>query len=50
MRKNESEEIDEVFSKMDLNFVHVDASERFLGKLAGVVDPEQKRKIIGANS
>ena len=48
MRKNESEEIDEVFSKMDLNFVHVDASERFLGKLAGVVDPEQKRKIIGA--
>ena len=48
MRKNESEDIDEVFSKMDLNFVHVDASERFLGKLAGVVDPEQKRKIIGA--
>lgn len=48
MRKNESEEIDEVFSKMDLNFVHVDASERFLSKLAGVTEPEQKRKIIGA--
>ena len=48
MRKNESEEIDAVFSKMDLNFVHVDASERFLTKLAGVTDPEQKRKIIGA--
>ena len=48
MRKNESEEIDAVFSKMDLDFVHVDASERFLKKLEGVRDPEQKRKIIGA--
>ena len=33
---------------MDANLVYVDASERFLGKLAGVEDPEQKRKIIGA--
>ena len=48
MRKNESKEIDEVFSKMDLNFVHVDASDRFLQKLAGVTAPEEKRKIIGA--
>lgn len=48
MRKNESEEIDAVFSGMDLNFVRVDASERFLNKLKGVTDPEQKRKIIGA--
>ncbi len=47
MRKNESEEIDRVFSKMDLNFVHVDAEARFLEKLKGVTDPEEKRKIIG---
>ena len=48
MRKNEPEEIEEAFSKRDLRFVKVDAAERFLGKLAGVADPEQKRKIIGA--
>ena len=33
---------------MDANLVYVDAVDRFLGKLAGVADPEQKRKIIGA--
>lgn len=33
---------------MDANLVYVDAVERFLGKLEGVADPEQKRKIIGA--
>jgi GMP synthase (glutamine-hydrolysing) len=47
MRKDEAKEIGEVFSKRDLRFVSVDASERFLKKLAGVTDPEQKRKIIG---
>ena len=47
MRKNESEEIDRVFSRMDLNFVYVDAEARFLEKLKGVSDPETKRKIIG---
>ena len=35
------------FAKWDLNFVRVDAEERFLTKLAGVSDPEKKRKIIG---
>lgn len=49
MRKGESESVIEVFrGQMDANLVYVDATERFLGKLAGVADPEQKRKIIGA--
>jgi GMP synthase (glutamine-hydrolysing) len=48
MRKNEPEEIEETFSNRDLRFVKVAAAERFLGKVAGVTDPEQKRKIIGA--
>lgn len=49
MRKGESESVIEVFkNQMDANLVYVDASERFLGKLEGVADPEQKRKIIGA--
>ena len=48
MRKNEPEEIEEAFSRRELRFIKVDAAERFLGKLAGVADPEQKRKIIGA--
>jgi len=48
MRKNEPEEIEEAFSRRDLHFVKADAAERFLGRLAGVTDPEQKRKIIGA--
>ena len=49
MRKGESESVVEVFKdQMDANLVYVDASERFLTKLAGVDDPEQKRKIIGA--
>ena len=48
MRKNESESVVEVFkSQLHANLVYVDATERFLGKLAGVADPEQKRKIIG---
>ena len=48
LRKNETEQVEEVFgNRPDLNFVKVDASERFLEKLAGVTDPETKRKIIG---
>ena len=49
MRKGESESVVEVFkNQMDANLVYIDASERYLSKLAGVSDPEQKRKIIGA--
>ena len=49
MRKGESESVVEVFKdQMDANLVYVDASERFLTKLENVDDPEQKRKIIGA--
>ena len=48
MRKNESENVVEVFGKqLNANLVYVDATERFLGKLEGVADPEEKRKIIG---
>ncbi len=49
MRKGESESVVEVFrNQLDANLVYVDASERFLTKLENVSDPEQKRKIIGA--
>lgn len=49
MRKGESESVIEVFkNQMDANLIYVDASERFLHKLENVEDPEQKRKIIGA--
>lgn len=49
MRKGESEDVIEVFqNQMKANLVYVDASDRFLGKLANVSDPEEKRKIIGA--
>ena len=48
MRKGESENVVEVFrNQLDANLVYVDATERFLNKLAGVADPETKRKIIG---
>ena len=48
MRKNESESVVKVFrDQLHANLIYVDASERFLGKLFGVADPEQKRKIIG---
>ena len=48
MRKGESEAVIDVFSKqLCANLVYVDATDRFLDKLAGVADPEQKRKIIG---
>ena len=49
MRKGESESVIEVFrNQMNANLIYVDAVERFLGKLENVADPEQKRKIIGA--
>ena len=48
MRKGETESLIETFkNQAHINLVAVDAKERFLGKLAGVKDPEQKRKIIG---
>ena len=48
MRKGESEAVIDVFSKqLCANLVYVDATDRFLGKLEGVADPEEKRKIIG---
>ena len=49
MRKGESENVIEVFKNgLDANLVYVDATDRFLDLLAGVSDPESKRKIIGA--
>lgn len=49
LRKGEPEQVVELFrDKLAANLVYVDASERFLGKLDGVADPEEKRKIIGA--
>ena len=48
MRKGESEQVIEVFGKeLDANLIYIDATDRFLDKLAGVDAPEQKRKING---
>ena len=48
LRKNEPEEVEEVFTnQFDVDFVHVHAEKRYAKLLAGVTDPEQKRKIIG---
>ncbi len=47
MRKNEGDEVEAAFANSGVNFVRVNAGERFLGKLAGVDEPERKRKIIG---
>ena len=50
LRKNEGDEVEAVFGpdgNYDLNFIRVNAQERFYGKLAGVTEPEKKRKIIG---
>jgi GMP synthase (glutamine-hydrolysing) len=48
LRKGEAEQVVSTFrDQRGMKLIHVDASERFLGKLAGVTDPEQKRKIIG---
>ena len=49
LRKGEPEQVVQVFrDQMDANLIYVDAVDRFLDKLAGVAEPEQKRKIIGA--
>ena len=49
LRKGEAEQVIDVFrNQMKANLVYVDATDRFLSKLEGVSDPEQKRKIIGA--
>lgn len=49
LRKGEPEQVIEVFrNQMDANLIYVDAVDRFLDKLAGVADPETKRKVIGA--
>ena len=49
MRKGESEQVIDVFRhQMDANLIYVDATDRFLDLLAGVAEPEKKRKIIGA--
>ena len=50
LRKNEGDEVETVFGEsgqFDLNFIRVNAQERYYSKLAGVTEPEQKRKIIG---
>ena len=50
LRKNEGDEVEEIFGpngQYDLNFIRVNAQERFYAKLAGQTDPEAKRKIIG---
>ena len=47
MRKNEGDEVEEAFKDSGMHFIRVDAEERFLTKLAGLDDPEAKRKAIG---
>ena len=48
MRKGESEQVIEIFeNQLDANLIYIDATDRFLDKLADVADPEKKRKIIG---
>lgn len=47
MRMNEGDEIEQVFSKKRLRFIRVNAQQRFLSRLHGITDPEQKRKVIG---
>ena len=47
MRKDEGKEVEEAFKNTGMHFIHVDAKDRFLGRLKGVVEPEEKRKIIG---
>lgn len=48
LRKNEGDEVEKIFSEQfDMNLIRVNAQQRFLNKLKGIADPEQKRKIIG---
>jgi len=50
MRKNEAAKIESLFlSKFKINFIHINAAEKFFNGLKGVADPEEKRKIIGEN-
>jgi GMP synthase (glutamine-hydrolysing) len=47
LRKNEAEQVVETFRDRGMKLIHVDATDRFLARLAGATEPEQKRKIIG---
>ena len=48
LRKNEGDEVEKIFKEQfDINLIRVNCKDRFLSKLAGVTDPERKRKIIG---
>ncbi|MEG0168391.1 MAG: GMP synthase (glutamine-hydrolyzing), partial [Ruthenibacterium sp.] len=48
LRKNEGDQVEKIFKdRFNMNFIRVNCEERFLSKLAGVSDPERKRKIIG---
>ena len=47
LRKREGDEVEDAFKKWDINLIRINAEKRFLGKLAGITDPEEKRKIIG---
>lgn len=47
MRKDEGDEVEAAFSKWNINFIRINAQDRFIGKLKGVTEPEQKRKTIG---
>lgn len=48
LRKNEGDEVENIFrNQFDINLIRVNAKDRFLQKLSGIIDPEQKRKIIG---
>ena len=47
LRRDEGDEVESAFARWDLRFVRVDAEQRFLDRLAGVTEPERKRKIIG---
>lgn len=47
LRKDEGDQVERVFSRMNLRFIRVNAAERFLKRLEGVADPEEKRRIVG---
>ena len=47
LRKDEGDEVEKAFEKWNINLIRVNAENRFLKKLEGVTEPEQKRKIIG---
>ena len=48
LRKNEGDEVENIFrNQFDINLIRVNVQDRFLSKLSGIIDPEQKRKIIG---